>query len=1109
MAKKVLYIKDESGTWRVADIDYIRPESHEEAEIENKILNEIYGRDNWKITSYSARRYPPPEIEPRTRYYIDGREVNYKEYLAAETEARLRKLEEARTPPTSLDTISGLPRYEEEQKKLEIAESLGVSPESIIYTGETDYRAVAERLQAEGDYAAAVRTQELERYGLDYDYMEARKEEIKRELEGGPIFSGLPVSQGIGLKEIRTESGAIVGYEDTILKASYPKEVLPYAEPLRREILDAQLKDLVKITDPVEQKQWAALLGIEPFEIAVEKQRERERKFYYNLSPFYEAIDYYSSKFTFGKQRPVEERGIIGRLSEKAISGIGKSAITLPGLPAMAFEKSYLAVRGLALYPGSTAKELYITAPIKTAKQTYDIRTDEGKLTYIFAGIGAIGPSIGALKQIKVTVKIRQPRTFKGSGLSKSAGKSPRGKLAANIEQTSPVKILRDVKIEEQYTAFGKILKSKVITEKGTIISFPERTVTIIPRKAAAPRGIVKRLSRDARVQSQYKAPTVLVSKEALKIEKITPELVRRTKELEIIPEKGVAKHSKLQVVEQFKGKKTIERTIDTSKAHIKITGELELTQATKTRATATPRITKYETTVYDPIYSVKRVGKLTIERGDLVSFKKLAEPLSGVKRPGISGEYALKSVNEGGILGYQRITKVPITQATRTGKFKATQTKGVKFEPTKFTFSKKFKAEPKILEVIKEGRVKHELETFPPELRQQSASLSLLKTKKPLEIVVSRKKPAGYKFVKSNLRQNMFKSKKAQRSQSQLSYILNKLKKEPKVRVKTGKPIEANIGISKVLEELAPKQKTPLAAILGGVKIKSISEQKPITEIKAIPKSKPIVKPKSESKLIPESRVIAEPKSISITSPIQEALSKSIQEPILSPKEKALSKAIQEPIQEPISESITKPIQEPIQEAITTPIQEPITEPIQEPTEIIIDIPEPPSNLLFAGAERKGREPQGKKVEGFNVYMLEGGKRVKANLKPLPKKEAHRLGRDIADNSLSASFHVTKTDIKVPAARRSKLATGLNPSPAKFRASKKNSNYIVEKRKFRLDSPGEKRGITAARLIAERKKGIVANILGPPKRQGKPKRGREKRGNSLFSIKKPRRLIL
>jgi hypothetical protein len=111
-----------------------------------------------------------------------------------------------------------------------------------------------------------------------------------------------------------------------------------------------------------------------------------------------------------------------------------------------------------------------------------------------------------------------------------------------------------------------------------------------------------------------------------------------------------------------------------------------------------------------------------------------------------------------------------------------------------------------------------------------------------------------------------------------------------------------------------------------------------------------------------------------------------------------------------------------------------------------------------------------GQKERGFNVYMKEGGKLVKANESPLPKAEAYRLGKDIADNSLSASFKLSETNISVPKARRSSLALGGSVPDSKFSISKKRPNWVNEKNSNRLDSFGERTGIKASKLIKIRK---------------------------------------
>lgn len=97
---------------------------------------------------------------------------------------------------------------------------------------------------------------------------------------------------------------------------------------------------------------------------------------------------------------------------------------------------------------------------------------------------------------------------------------------------------------------------------------------------------------------------------------------------------------------------------------------------------------------------------------------------------------------------------------------------------------------------------------------------------------------------------------------------------------------------------------------------------------------------------------------------------------------------------------------------------------------------------------------------------MRERGKTVKANQQPLPRKEAEALGRYVADNTVSASFRVTPTRYEVPRSRRATIGTG-NVPETKFSESKKHRGWFNEKRSHRIDSDGEKKGLTAAKFIS------------------------------------------
>jgi hypothetical protein len=125
---------------------------------------------------------------------------------------------------------------------------------------------------------------------------------------------------------------------------------------------------------------------------------------------------------------------------------------------------------------------------------------------------------------------------------------------------------------------------------------------------------------------------------------------------------------------------------------------------------------------------------------------------------------------------------------------------------------------------------------------------------------------------------------------------------------------------------------------------------------------------------------------------------------------------------------------------------------------------PPPPKFPFFIPGLPSMKGKKGK----YDVYMFERNKRVKANKKPLTFKEATRLGMDIADNTVSASFRVIKSGSKAPRAKRSVLAKGKKVSRSKFRKAKstKRRGFSVEKRRHRIDTGGEKKGLTAAQYI-------------------------------------------
>lgn len=104
-----------------------------------------------------------------------------------------------------------------------------------------------------------------------------------------------------------------------------------------------------------------------------------------------------------------------------------------------------------------------------------------------------------------------------------------------------------------------------------------------------------------------------------------------------------------------------------------------------------------------------------------------------------------------------------------------------------------------------------------------------------------------------------------------------------------------------------------------------------------------------------------------------------------------------------------------------------------------------------------------------YNVYVKEkGGKRFfKANKTPLGKRQANALGAFIVDNSSAATFRTSRIS------KKKKINDIRKINLKKFRRPKRNkkSNLKIEKNRFRIDSRGELRGITAKGLIALRQR--------------------------------------
>lgn len=101
-------------------------------------------------------------------------------------------------------------------------------------------------------------------------------------------------------------------------------------------------------------------------------------------------------------------------------------------------------------------------------------------------------------------------------------------------------------------------------------------------------------------------------------------------------------------------------------------------------------------------------------------------------------------------------------------------------------------------------------------------------------------------------------------------------------------------------------------------------------------------------------------------------------------------------------------------------------------------------------------------KVQGYDVFVREQGKRIKVSQRPKPINQALRFGAQIVDSTVSGSFEIRKSS-KV---KSRDIPEGL-VNKNKFRERKtKNALELVEKSRYRIDTPGEKTGLKTAQFL-------------------------------------------
>ncbi len=204
--------------------------------------------------------------------------------------------------------------------------------------------------------------------------------------------------------------------------------------------------------------------------------------------------------------------------------------------------------------------------------------------------------------------------------------------------------------------------------------------------------------------------------------------------------------------------------------------------------------------------------------------------------------------------------------------------------------------------------------------------------------------------------------------------------------------------------------------------------------------------------------------------------------------------------IREPIVDIALEEAQLPIVDVLSTQEQEPIIDVTPDlRRDLIGDVvgeprrPTEPKIPRFK-PRKKPKEIKKGRFEGYNA-LVKGrkGKQLKVNIRPLTKKSALSSSARVVDNSIAATGSVKKIISKIEPIDTKDKYFQINRD--KFRTFRKRKgkriplkDKFIEKRGKRLDTRGEVRKITAARLIAQQRKkrreAISSILVETPRRR-------------------------
>jgi len=165
----------------------------------------------------------------------------------------------------------------------------------------------------------------------------------------------------------------------------------------------------------------------------------------------------------------------------------------------------------------------------------------------------------------------------------------------------------------------------------------------------------------------------------------------------------------------------------------------------------------------------------------------------------------------------------------------------------------------------------------------------------------------------------------------------------------------------------------------------------------------------------------------------------------------------------------------------------------IVKPIIKITKFPLVPPPLISKRKKKKRRvRRRPKKKIGYKPFVKSKGKFRSVNKKPLSKTRAKDRGSFVTDRTVSATFKIKGVGRKKKLGNLPKKQRGyFSRTRRKFKGYKivkkkrvQLKNKFIERRKARIDTRGEKRGLTVARLLKQERKSIKRKIRKPIRRK-------------------------